>query len=180
MTKSAHILTALMIMGILGSTVSAAAQQAQTVAVFDFQKTIQNSVQGKAVLTRLKAKEDSITQRLGEIDEQILSLETRLKTQNLTLTEEAKRELSLDIDRLMTDRKRYEEDSTREYQQLRFQLFNRTRDEVVSVVKALALEKDFSLVLDVNSGGVAFFSAQLDITEEVIKRYDGTTAATKK
>ena len=47
------------------------------------------------------------------------------------------------------------------------------------MVKTLALEKDFSLVLDVNSGGVAFFSAQLDITEEVIKRYDASASPKK-
>jgi Skp family chaperone for outer membrane proteins len=179
MKKPVSVLPALIILGTIGWAAPAAAQQAHTVAVFDFQKTIQTSVQGKAVLTQLKAKEDSITQRLGEIDNQILSLETKLKTQNLTLTEEAKRELSLDIDRLVTSRKRYQEDSTREYQQLQFQLFNRTRDAVLSVVKALALEKEFSLVLDVNSGGVAFYDAQLDVTEEVIKRYDASAFSKK-
>ncbi len=44
--------------------------------------------------------------------------------------------------------------------------------EVLSIVQAMAIEKQFSLVLEVSTGGVAFFDPTLDITEEVIRRYN--------
>jgi Skp family chaperone for outer membrane proteins len=56
-------------------------------------------------------------------------------------------------------------------------LEGRTQNEVFSFVPALAIEKQFSLVLEVSSSGVAFFDPTLDITEEVIRRYN---AAQKK
>ena len=71
---------AVFLWGTIGLAAPTIGEQAQTVAVFDFQRTVQDSVQGKTVLNQLKTKEDSITRKLGEFDDQILSLETRLKT----------------------------------------------------------------------------------------------------
>lgn len=147
-------------------------QQSLNVAVFDFQKTIQDSSQGQKVIAQLKEKETTFTQQLNRLNDQILSLQNKLKVQKQILSFEAQKQISMDLDRLVVDRSRLEEDSTREYQQLKFELLNRARNEVFSIVQAMAIEKQFSLVLEVSTGGVAFFDPTLDITEEVIRRYN--------
>lgn len=149
-------------------------QQTVNIAVFDFQKTVQESIPGKNAIQQINAKERAIVAELDKIDRQILSFETKLNTQRLTLTTEAQQKLSLDIEDLQIKRKRYQEDSAREYQELQLRLMKRLRSEVLAVIQDLAKEKAFSLVLDVNSGGVAYFSEQFDITQDVIQYYNAS------
>lgn len=147
-------------------------QQALGIAVFDFQRTVEGSLEGKKAINQLQAKEKVIRVELGKMEKQILTFETKLNTQQLTLSMEAKQTLLFDIENLKVKRKRVEEDSAKEYQQLQFRLQSKIRDEVLAVVEKIAIEKEFSLVLDVNTSGVAYFSQHFDITEEVIRQYD--------
>jgi Skp family chaperone for outer membrane proteins len=149
-------------------------QQTSSIAVFDFQKTVQESIPGRNAIRQINAKEQAIVTELDKIDKQILSFETKLNTQRLTLTTEARQKLSLDIENMQIKRKRYQEDSAREYQDLHLRLMNKLRSEVLAVIQELANEKKFSLVLDVNSGGVAYFSEQFDITQDVIEYYNAS------
>jgi len=80
--------------------------------------------------------------------------------------------LLFDIENLKVKRKRVEEDYAKEYQQLQFRLLSKIRGEVLALVKKIAVEKEFSLVLDVTSSGVAYFTENFDITAEVIRQYN--------
>ena len=171
-TKTAMYLFLMLLL--CASSTFAQAQQNLGIAVFDFQKTVEGSIEGKKSISQLQAKERAIRTELGKIENQILTFETKLNTQRLTLSMDAKQTLLFDIEELKVKRGRVEEDSTKEYQQLQFRLQSKIRDDVLAVVEKIALEKEFSLVLDVNTSGVAYFSQQFDITEEVIKRYNSS------
>ena len=160
------ILTALVAQGV--------AEQVFQVAVVDSQKTLQNSKEGKKAIATLQAKEQKINDQLAEIDKKILDMDTKLKTQRLVMTFEAQEHLSFDLDNLKTERKRVAEDSLKEWQRLQFQLFNKVREEVNPIIENVAKEKGFSLVLDTASNSVVYFSLSVDITDEVIKRYDAS------
>ena len=80
----------------------------------------------------------------------------------------------MDLDQLQTRRKRVEEDSLKDYQRLEFQLINRFKQEVLPIIETVAKEKGFSLVLDLSITGVAYFDQTIDITEEVVKRYNAS------
>jgi Skp family chaperone for outer membrane proteins len=154
----------------------AQAQQNLGIAVFDFQKTVEGSLEGKKAISQLQAKERAIRTELDKIENQILTFETKLNTQRLTLSLEAKQTLLFDIEKLKVKRARVDEDSTKEYQQLQFRLQSKIRDDVLAVVEKIAIEKEFSLVLDINTSGVAYFSQHFDITEDVIKQYNSSTS----
>lgn len=151
-----------------------AAQQLTKVAVVDSQKTLQNSKEGQKAIALLQGKEKEINNELANLDKKIQDLDTKLKTQRLVMTFEAQEQLSFDLDNLRTERKRFAEDSLKEWQRLQFKLFDKIREEVNPIVANVAKEKGFSLVLDLASNSVAFFSLSIDITDEVIKRYDAS------
>jgi outer membrane protein len=48
------------------------------------------------------------------------------------------------------------------------------REEVLPIIETVAKERGFKLVLDLSISGVAYFDNTLDITDEVIKRYDAS------
>ncbi|MEW5900675.1 MAG: OmpH family outer membrane protein [Acidobacteriota bacterium] len=151
------------------------AQQAPRMAAIDLQKTFEQSAEGKNVVSQLRQKEQAILGELDKFDKQILSLETKLKTQKLTLTEEAQQKLAFDLDAARIQRKRVEEDSTKDFQRLQFSLVSRLRNDVMSVVQSFAKENQISLVLDLSApGSVLYCEPTLDITSEMIKRYDAS------
>jgi Skp family chaperone for outer membrane proteins len=49
--------------------------------------------------------------------------------------------------------------------------------EVVPILQTVAKEKGFNLVLEKSSGGVLYFAEVVDITAEVIRRFDQAKAA---
>ncbi len=153
------------------------AQSTGVIAVFDFQRSVEESIEGKRVVAQMKQKEQAITSELGTLDRQILSLETRLNTQKTALSFEAQQQLSIDLDRLRTQRVRKEEDLAKEYRQLQFTLVGGLQKEVVPILQTLAKEKGFSLVLEKSSGGVLYFAEVLDITAEVVRRFDQAKTA---
>lgn len=146
--------------------------QDSNIAVIDPIKALETSTEGQKAMAQLQAKQMSIREELSQIDKDVKGIENRLRTQRLTLTQEAQEKLTLDLDRLLTKRKRVEEDSLKEYQRLEFQLINRFKQEVIPIIETVAKAKGFSLVLDLSTTGVAYFDRTLDITEEVVRRYN--------
>lgn len=167
------IFTSILFMVILVSV--GTAQQTLDVAVVDLLKAFEVSSAGQQVVDQLKNKEQEIRNEITGIENEAQKLQTKYNTQKLTLTMDAQQQLLADIDRLRTKRSRVEEDRTKEFRDLQMRLFGKLRNEILPVVDNIAREKGFSLVLDVSSSGVVYFNQTIDITEEVIKRYDQLT-----
>jgi len=156
------------------------AQQPYKVAVINAQKTLEDSAEGKKAFAQLRERNDKIKRELERIDGEIQTLETRYNTQRLTMSDEALMQLSSDLDRKRTERKRYEEDSARDFQRLQFNLTQKIRNEVVPIIHQVAKERGYDIVLDAIGSGVVYWNPVIDITEEVIKRYDASKVPTKK
>ena len=161
---------------------AAFAQQAATafkVAVVNSQQAFEQSAEGKRVAAQLQERDSKLKNDLQKMDDAIRALETRFNTQRLTLTQEAGLALQSDIDRKTTERKRYEEDATRDYQQLRVNLFNRIKSEMVPLIQATAKERGLDIVLDMLESGVVYFNPAVDITADVIKKYNASKVPAK-
>jgi outer membrane protein len=167
------ILASILFMGIF--VTAGTAQQSFDVAVVDLIKAFEISAAGQQVVDQLKNKEQEIRNEIAGIENEAQKLQTKYNTQKLTLTMDAQQQLLADIDRLRTKRSRIEEDRTKEFRDLQTRLFGKLRNDILPVVDNIAREKGFSLVLDVSSSGVVYFNQTIDITEEVIKRYDQLT-----
>jgi Skp family chaperone for outer membrane proteins len=156
------------------------AQQSPKVAAIDLQQAMEMSAEGRSVLTQLKQKEQSIMSDLGKYDQQILSLENKLRTQRLTLNEEAQRKLAFELETVKIQRQRLEEDASKEFQGLQFTLVSKLRKELLVVVKGYAKEQQIGLVFDLSApSSVVFCEPALDITAEIIRRYDSSKAAAR-
>ncbi len=151
---------------------TAAAQSVQKVAIIDSQKAFDRSVQGQKVVALLQDKENEIKASLKQKQEEINSLKDKFASQRLTLNEEALSQLQLEIDKKETEKKKYEQDSSIEFDQYKAQLIKKMRDEMLAIVDELVKERGYDLVFDLSSSGLIYFQPALDITEEVIKKYD--------
>lgn len=164
---------------VLAAAGLAAAASAQTVkiGVIDSQKILENSTEGKRVLSQLEEKGKSLQAELTKIAEQIKQLENKLTTQRLTLTESAAAQITADLDRKRTDQKRMAEDANREGQELQYRLFNKVQGELIPVIEAVGKEKGLDIIFDLAKSGAVYFNPAADLTSEIIRRYDATKAA---
>jgi len=164
---------------VLGFAAAGFAQQVK-VGVVNSQNAFNTSLEGKKAQGQLQDKDNKIKADLAKLDNEIKQLQTKLSTQQMTLTNEAAVQIQSDIDKKTTARKRLEEDATRDMQQVKYALIQRIRGEMVGIIEAIAKEKGYDLVLDLGASGIVFFNPTIDITDEVIKRYDATKAAAPK
>jgi outer membrane protein len=167
----------LVILVVLALAGAAYAQQVTKIAIVNSQKAFETCAEGKKALTQLQDMDNNIKRDLQKMDDSIRLLENRMNTGRLTMTQEALMGLQADIDKKTTERKRYEEDKAREAQSLSASLIQKIRVEMVAIIEALAKEKGIELVLDTQTSGVVTAAPAIDITDEVVKRYDAAKTA---
>ena len=153
------------------------AQQASKIVVINSQRAFEISAEGKKALTQMQDRDTKIRADIQKMDDAIRALENKLTTGRLTMTAEALRAIQSDLENTSTKRKRYEEDAARDSQQFAAKLIERIREEMVTVIEAFRKEQGYDLVLDLGTSGVVTLNPAIEITDEIVRRYDATKAA---
>ncbi len=158
---------------------SSLAQQQPKIGVVNSQEVLERSSEGKKVMARLQDTDKKNQADLTKLDDDIRQLQTKLNTQRLTLTDEAIIQLNSDLEKKQTDRKRLAEDSYRNMQDLMNRLFGKVQGELIPIIEQIGKEKGLDIIFDLGKSGAIFVNPAIELTEEVIKRYDASKAATK-
>jgi len=168
------------LLGLAGTAALAVGLAAQTplkIGVLDSQRVLETSAEGKRAIAQLEARNKQLQAEVTKLNDQIKSLEGRLSTQRLTLTQEAAQAISADLVRKQTEQKRLSEDASRELQELQFKLLNKIQSELIPLIEAVGKEKDLEIIFDLAKSGAVYFKPTVDLTDEVIRRYDASKAA---
>ncbi len=153
------------------------AQQPMRIGVVDSQEVLEKSQEGKRVTAQIESKNKTLQEDLVRLDDKIRELETKLNTQRLTLSQEALSNLLSDIDKRRTERARFVEDSRRELNDLTQRLFQRLQNELVPIINEIGKEKNLDIIFDRGSSGIIFYNPAVDLTPEVIQKYDASKAS---
>ncbi|MFP4081701.1 MAG: OmpH family outer membrane protein [Candidatus Aminicenantes bacterium] len=153
------------------------AQDSLKIGVVNSQEVLEKSAEGKKAIAQLQEKDKKSQERLSQLDEEIRQLQTKLNTQRLTLTNEAVIQLTSDLEKKRTERKRLAEDSLQELQDLQRRLFSRVQNELLPIIEQVGKEKNLDIIFDLANSGAIYFDPAIDLTQEVIKRYDASKAA---
>jgi Skp family chaperone for outer membrane proteins len=97
----------------------------------------------------------------------------------MTLSNEALMQLTSDLEKKKTARQRFAEDSYREIQDLTNRLFNKIQRELLPIIEQIGKDLDLDVIFDLRNSGAIYFNPRIDITEEVIKRYDASKKSGK-
>lgn len=174
MEKGSTIKKILLIVFVAGLVSAGYAQQPMKIGVVNSQEVLDKSQEGKRVTAQLEAKNKTLQEDLARMDDKIRELETRLNTQRLTLSQEALSNLMSDLDKLRTDRTRFVEDSRRELNDLTNRLFARLQTELRPIIAEVGKEKNLDLIFDIGGSGIIYFNPAVDLTVEVIQKYDAS------
>ena len=155
------------------SSVAAISAQATKVGVVDPNTVIQQSKKGKAFFT---AHQAFITQKRNELNKDAEAIRTKQKDLQAiasTMSEESKREEAAKLQRMERDLKRKQEDSQAEVTRRLNAKLESMQKEIAPLVRQVAKEKGLNLVLLNNPNtGIFYFDSTIDITNDVIKKYD--------
>jgi outer membrane protein len=150
----------------------AIAQDASKVGYIDLQKALNASSSGKAAVEQLRAifeeKKVSLEREKAAIEQR----KDELDKQALLMNEATRREREDEIRRLERDWTRKINDSKEEMSQQEARFLDQIRVELLKVIEDLGREGKYTLILEKSASAILYAPDSIDLTEEVVKRYD--------
>jgi Skp family chaperone for outer membrane proteins len=88
------------------------------------------------------------------------------------LTDAARAQIQKEIDRLNRDIQRFTQDAQAEVEELQQQVQMEFQRKLMPIIELVAVDKGVQIVF-ANDNGVVWGDAAVDVTSEVIRRFDG-------
>jgi len=161
-----------------GIVLLAGAAQAQTkVGIVSFTKALQDTAEIKAAQADLEARYKPRQEALAKLEKEIAKLQQEAETNQSKYTEAALAELGTQLQRKQRDYQRLgqllQDDVNRERQDV----LQRSGTRMQDIIKKLAEEKGFDMVVDV--ANLLYNKPALDFTAEATAAYDKAHPAKK-
>ncbi len=148
------------------------------IAFINIQAIASQSSEGKASSGKVKALQDK---KLAELNAKNKQLETAQGKVNQTvLSEEARAAAQRDVDRLNVEIQRFQQDADAELQELQQQLQVEFQRKLIPIMQQLVAEKGLQILLSQADAGIVWADSGVDLTAEVIKRFDAAATAAPK
>ena len=147
--------------------------------IINIQRVIIESEEGKKAQQKLQADFEPKFKEMQAKQEEIQRLQNQLREQERALSDEARANLVRQIETKTKDFNRSREDLTADGRQAEREMINEIRRKVAKVLDQYAVENSYHLVIDVSSpqSPVAWASTVVDVTDDIIKRYNAGSAA---
>jgi outer membrane protein len=141
-------------------------------AFLDLQRIAAESGEGKAASSKVQA----LTQKKsGELQEKTKALQAnqqKIQQGAAVLNDTARAQTQREIDRLTVEIDRFQEDANAEVQELQQSLQAEFQEKLRPVVDAVVKDLAIGLLFSAGDAGAIYVDPSLDITGEVIKRFD--------
>ena len=147
------------------------------IAFINVPRIASESAEGKASSSRVKALQERKLAELAAKNKQVETGQQRLNSGAL-LSDEARAATQKEIDKLNVEIQRMQQDAEAELQELQQQLQVDFQRRLFPIIQQIALEKSLHMLLSTEAG-LVWAEPSLDLTPEILKRFDATTAAVK-
>ncbi|MEN8163726.1 MAG: OmpH family outer membrane protein [Acidobacteriota bacterium] len=168
MTKT--ILKTALFLVAIGVATSGMAQV--NIAVIDIQRVVTDSDAGKEALGKLQQLQDGKIAEGRAIQEQMDALREQLSKQQFTLTEAKVAELSKQIEDKGIEMRRFQDDAQRELDEARRTALGGLEERILPVIDQVGKEKNMTLIFNKFQAGLVYADESVDITDEVIRRFN--------
>jgi outer membrane protein len=142
------------------------------IAVVDFQKASQTVKEGKNIQAELMRIKDASQAKIKDLEAQILGMRTEFEKQEMILSEDAKREKYKQIQAATQNYQQAVMQAQQQFQEAYEKKAGTLFQKLKKVCETIGAEKGYTLILEVSSGAVVYQGTAVDITPELIRRYD--------
>ena len=161
------IIAALMMVTFLTSTALA---ETLKIGVVKFKVVLDDSDAGKQANKELNAFVNQKQATLAELAKPVGKLKKDLEDSALKLSADARKAKQDELDRMNKGLLKAKEDYEGEIQKKAQDLKNQLLKEIIDVIKVIFVADKYTLILD--SANVPLFTSSVDITDDVIKKYN--------
>jgi len=146
-------------------------------AFVNIQRIAAESAQGKVLASRVQALNQQKVTELNQRNQALQTSQQKLDSGGSVLSDAARAQLAKDIDRQQTEIQRFTDDAQKDVEELQNQLQQEFQQKLGPVVQQVAQEKKLEILFSALDAGIIWADAGLDLTSEVIRRFDAATPA---
>jgi Skp family chaperone for outer membrane proteins len=146
-------------------------------AYLNIQRIAGESAEGKASSARLEQLRAKKASDLNDRNKQVEALQAKQKSS--VMSDDARAQVQRDIDKLQVEIQRMTQDAQQELQDMQNELQLEFQRKVAPIIQQVATEKSVQMLFSQGDSGLVWADAGLDLTAEVIRRFDAVTAAAK-
>ena len=150
------------------------------IAYLDIQAVASTSAEGKAASAQIQAWDQKKTQELQAKNKQATDIQTKLSQSGSVLSDAARAQNEKELQKLQRELQNMQEDAQAERQEMTEKLQAAFQEKLNPIIEAVATEKNLHVVLDARNSGMVWANAGIDITAEVIKRFDAAKPTAPK
>ena len=163
------VIVSLALLGLLAGPAWAADVKIGVVNVKDFQD---KSATFQKIRDQLKGKFEALQQKLEEEKQALMKLEEDFRKQSMMLSLGARDDKRNELEKKRRYYKYLYEDLSEQMKDAERDATRRVLQELEGVVKTIAEEDGFTLILERNSPGMIYVDDTINITDRVIEAYD--------
>jgi Skp family chaperone for outer membrane proteins len=141
-------------------------------AFVDLQRVAAESIEGKASTGKVQALSQKKAAELGDKQKALQANQQKLQQGAGVLSDAARAQAQREVDRLTVEIDRFQEDANAEVQELQQQLLGDFQEKLRPVIDGMIKELAIGLLFSAGDAGAVYIDPSLDITTEVIRRYD--------
>lgn len=142
------------------------------VGVINITAAIMATGEGKKAMAELQKKYSPKQQEIQRLQQEIQSINDQLQRQAATLSDDEQRRLSRQLESKQTFLKRSTEDAQADFGSDRDEAVSRIGKKMVRLIQEYAQQGGYTLIVDSAQIPVYYASPDIDLTAEIIKRYD--------
>jgi outer membrane protein len=150
------------------------------VAFIDIQAIASNSAEGKAATAKLDELRKTKNSELLAKQNALKAMQDKLQAGGTVLNDSARAQLEKDIEKANRDMQFAQQDAQTEVQDLTNQLQGEFQEKLNPIIEQLRVDKGLLMIFSIRDSGVVAADAGLDLSSEVIKRFDAATKTAPK
>lgn len=154
--------------------VFAQAQQPPTIAVIDVQRVVQQSEVGKKALNDIKLYKDQKQKEIDQRQDAIQGMQDKLDKQKDILSPDAQDKLRSDINKSMTDLRRFQEDSSTDIQNRLNDALENMEKQVLPIIQKLGTDRGYTIII--SKDALIYYNGKSDVTDDVIRLFNESVA----
>ena len=146
-------------------------------AVVNVQRIATESAEGQVATNQVQALNSKKVDELNTKNKQLQTAQQKLESGGSVMSAAAQAQLQKEIERLQIDIQRFTEDAQQEVTQLQQQLQDDFQRKLTPIIQGIATEKQLHMMFSVTDSGLVWGDPTLDLTPEVIRRFDAAAPA---
>jgi len=150
------------------------------IAYVDIQMIASNSAEGKAASAKIEEWQKKKSAELAEKNKQAQAIQTKLQQGGNVLSDTARAQSEKELQKLQRELQGLQEDAQQERQEMTNQLQAEFQEKLNPIIEQIATEKNLQVVFSVRDSGIVWAYSGIDLSAEVIKRFDAASKAAPK